>query len=58
MLRLDLDLLDAAVANATYDATDMALESNSSTVLQCKSAEDAKNSHAKTQTELKVSPAK
>ncbi|XP_051919896.1 pleckstrin homology domain-containing family O member 2 isoform X1 [Hippocampus zosterae] len=54
MLCLDIDLLDAAVANTTYDATDIALESNSSTVLQCKSAEDANNSHAKTQTELKV----
>ncbi|XP_061526578.1 uncharacterized protein plekho2 [Phycodurus eques] len=58
LLRLDFDLLDAAVANGTYganvDDTDMPRETNKSSVLQCDSTETAENSHAKTQTELKV----
>ncbi|XP_061612163.1 pleckstrin homology domain-containing family O member 2 [Phyllopteryx taeniolatus] len=55
LLRLDLDLLDAAVANGTYganvDDTDMPRETNKSSELQCDSTE---KSHAKTQTESKV----
>ncbi|XP_077420886.1 uncharacterized protein plekho2 isoform X2 [Vanacampus margaritifer] len=59
MLRLDLDLLDAAVVNGTCDAnvddTDVRLETNKSSVLQCKSTEDAENPHAlETQAEFKV----
>ncbi|XP_061132378.1 uncharacterized protein LOC133152631 [Syngnathus typhle] len=57
MLRLDLDLLNAAVPNGTYDAdsddTDMPRDSNKF-VLQCKFAEGAENLLAETQTELKV----
>ncbi|XP_037102577.1 uncharacterized protein plekho2 isoform X1 [Syngnathus acus] len=57
MLRLDLDLLNAAVPNGTYDAnsddTDMPRESNKF-VLQCNFTEGAENLLAETQTDLKV----
>ncbi|XP_077375437.1 uncharacterized protein plekho2 [Festucalex cinctus] len=58
MLRLDLGLLDAAVANGTYHANaddiDVPLETNKSPVLECKSTEGAENPHAETQAEFKV----
>ncbi|XP_061671531.1 pleckstrin homology domain-containing family O member 2 isoform X2 [Syngnathoides biaculeatus] len=56
--RLDLELLDAAVANGTYganvDVTDMPRETNKSSVLECNFTETAENSHAKSQSGSKI----